>query len=410
MTKTKSALLSFAVIACAAASGSYAADHDPAAALSSIDKAEETLNILILGGTGFIGPHMVEYATARGHTVTLFNRGKTNVDLFPDVTKLVGDRDDNKGEGLNALRDADTHWDAVIDNSGYVVRPVLDSATVLKDKADRYLFISSISVYPDLSIKGLDEDDAVGTLDDPTVEQVTGETYGPLKAYCEQAVRDVFADGATIVRPGLIVGPGDPTDRFSYWPVRVSKGGEILAPGKPTDPVQFIDARDLARFCVTLLENDTPGTFNGCGPDHTVTIADMIHASKAAAGVDATITWVPADFLLEREIQPWGHLPMWAPGDGDAAGINTASNARAIEAGLVFRTPAQTIADTLDWFPGKRDSDRLRAGWSMEDEAAMLAEWKAAKDSDGGEDHAEGDDDHEGHDHGDDDDHAGHGH
>jgi 2'-hydroxyisoflavone reductase len=398
-----SRIVVFAVglIAWATASTALAGDPRPATDPSSIDEADKSLNILILGGTGFIGPHMVEYATARGHNVTLFNRGKTNSQLFPDVTKLVGDRDDNKGDGLAALRDSEMHWDAVIDNSGYITRHVRDSATILKDKADRYLFISSISVFPDLSIIGLDEDDAVGTLDDPEFDQVTGESYGPLKAYCEQAVRDAFGDGATIVRPGLIVGPGDPTDRFSYWPVRLSKGGEVLAPGNPDDPVQFIDARDLAAWCVYLLENDTGGTFNACGPDHTVTIAELIYASKAASGVDATITWVPADFLLERDIQPWGHLPVWAPGGGDAAGINTASNARAVEAGLVFRAPAQTIADTLAWFPGERENDNLRAGWPMEAEAEMLAEWHAY----------EAGEDHDGESDGDDaDEHAGHNH
>jgi 2'-hydroxyisoflavone reductase len=378
-----------------------AAGPAPSPDLASVPKAGKPLDILILGGTGFIGPHMVEYAVARGHHVTLFNRGKSRTDLFPEIPRLVGDRDDNKDEGLSALRDADTRWDAVIDNSGYVTRHVRDSATALKDKADRYLFISSISVFPDLSIKGLSEDDAVGTLEDPSVEQVTGQTYGPLKAYCEQAAREVFGDRATIVRPGLIVGPGDPTDRFSYWPVRIGRGGEVLAPGDPTDPVQFIDARDLARFCVTLLENDTGGTFNACGIGRTVTISELIETCKKASGSDATFTWVSAEFLLERGVQPWGHLPVWAPGDGDAAGINTASNALARQAGLVFRTPAETIADVLAWFPGERENDTLRAGWSVEDEADMLARWK---------DHQAGVDENDHGDHGDHDDHEGHDH
>lgn len=395
-------LFTFAAALFAGVATALAAGPAPALELTSVEKADEPLNILILGGTGFIGPHMVEYAVARGHHVTLFNRGKSHTDLFPDIPRLVGDRDDNKDEGLSALRDAETHWDAVIDNSGYVTRHVRDSATALRDKADRYLFISSISVFPDLSIKGLSEDDAVGTLDDPSVEQVTGETYGPLKAYCEQAVRGVFGDRATIVRPGLIVGPGDPTDRFSYWPVRISRGGEVLAPGEPDDPMQFIDARDLAKFVLTLLENDTGGTFNTCGIDRKVTISELIETCKKASGSDAAFTWVPADFLLERGVQPWGHLPVWAPGEGDAAGINTVINARAIKAGLTFRSPAQTIADVLAWFPGDREDDTLRAGWSMEDEADMLARWKrheAGEDDEPGDDDHDNHDDHEGHDH-----------
>lgn len=381
----------------AAVAAAFVSVFSTTPAHAGVEPAEKPLNILILGGTGFIGPHMVEYCQARGHHVTLFNRGRTNADLFPDLPKLFGNRDDNKDEGLSALRESGEHWDAVIDNSGYVPRHVRDSATILGEKADRYLFISSISVYPDLSIVGLSEDDAVGTLEDPSVEQVTGETYGPLKAYCEQEVRDVFGDRATIVRPGLIVGPGDPTDRFSYWPVRVSRGGEILAPGSPDDPVQFIDARDLARFCVTLLENGTDGTFNACGPAYTATIAELIYASKAAAGVDLEVTWVPAEFLLERGVQPWGQLPMWAPGEGEVAGINRASNARAVAAGLVIRPLTETLADTLAWFPGRRDNDTLRAGWPMEEEAAMLAQWKEHQA--GGEDHDGGDESHEGHDH-----------
>ena len=402
MFKTiRRSLAATATLACVAVSSSLAAGPAPALELTGVQPSDEPMDILILGGTGFIGPHMVEYAMARGHNVTLFNRGRTNADLFPEATKLVGDRDDNKDAGLSALRDADTHWDAVIDNSGYVTRHVRDSANVLKDKADRYLFISTISVYPDLSIVGLNEDSAVGTLDDPSVEQVTGETYGPLKAYCEQAVRDAFGEGATIVRPGLIVGPGDPTDRFSYWPVRISRGGELLAPGDSEDPVQFIDARDLAKFAVGLLESDTGGTFNACGPGETVTIGELIEACEKVSGAEVEKTWVPSEFLLEQGVQPWGQMPMWAPRVGDAAGINQASNKRAMKAGLTFRPMAQTIADVLAWFPGERESDQLRAGWPAEAEAAMLTAWET-NDADG-HDH-----DHDGHDH--DHDHDGHEH
>ena len=213
----------------------------------------QPLRILILGGTGFIGPHMVEWALARGHQITLFNRGRTNTNLFPKVEKLVGDRDG----ALDALETG--RWDAVIDNSGYVPRHVRDSAELLQDRAEQYLFISSISAYADFAQPGLDETYRLGTLADPGVEEVNAETYGPLKVLCERALAAAFGDNATIVRPGYIVGPGDSTDRWTYWPVRLAAGGHMLVPGTPADRVQLIDARDLARFVMAFSKPEPTG-------------------------------------------------------------------------------------------------------------------------------------------------------
>ena len=211
-----------------------------------VEKASKSLKILVLGGTQLIGPPLVEYAMERGHTVTLFNRGKTNTHLFPELEKLKGDRNDN----LTALEGR--KWDVVIDNSASVPRWVRDSAGLLKDSADLYLFTSSISVFAEFKKLGLNEDDPVAKLEDPTTEEITGETYGGMKALCEEEARKAFGDKAVVVRPGLIVGPLDPTDRFTYWPVRIEGGGEIMAPGNPTDAVQIIDARDLAHWFVHI--------------------------------------------------------------------------------------------------------------------------------------------------------------
>ncbi|MEM7277297.1 MAG: SDR family oxidoreductase [Pseudomonadota bacterium] len=305
-------------------------------------RTDETpsLNILILGGTGFIGPHMVRQALARGHTVTLFNRGKTNADLFPDVQTLIGDRDN----GLDALRGK--RWDAVIDNSGYVPRHVRDSAELLADSCDQYLFISSISAYADFEGAAIDEDYALGTMPDESVEQVTGETYGPMKALCEKAVQTVFGERSNIVRPGYIVGPGDKTDRWTYWPLRVERGGRMLVPGAPTDNVQFIDARDLAHFVVNALENKTPGVFNAVGPEQALDMQAMLTEMKRVSDADSTFEWVSPEKLEELEAT----FPIWSSADGEYGGAHTVSNQRAIAKGMTYRALATTIADTLAWW------------------------------------------------------------
>ncbi len=303
-------------------------------------KTTGSLNLLILGGTGFIGPHMVERALARGHKVTLFNRGKTNADLFPDVETLVGDRDGK----LDAL--AGKRFDAVIDNSGYVPRHVRDSAALLNETVGRYLFISSISAYADFETKGIDEDYAVATMPDETVEQITGETYGPMKALCEKAVSDVFGERATIIRPGYIVGPRDRTDRWTYWPLRVERGGEMLVPGEASDPVQFIDARDLARFTVAALEDDIAGTFNAVGPAETLTMESMLQSMRASTDSDVTLHWVDAARIEEQNVQ----FPIWASAVGEFGGAHQVSNARAVANGMSFRPLEETTTDTLAWW------------------------------------------------------------
>lgn len=333
--------------------------------------------LLVLGGTMFLGPEVVEAARARGWTVTLFNRGKTNPQLFPDLEKLHGDRDPSKGDGLKPLEGR--RWDAVVDTSGYVPRHVAASASLLAPGARQYLFVSTISVYAGYGKPGADESAAVGTLADGTVETVDGETYGPLKALCEQAAEKAMPGRTTIVRPGLIVGPNDPSDRFTYWPVRVARGGEVLAPGTPQDPTQFIDVRDLGTWIVSLLEKNRTGVFNATGPKEPLPIGELLASCKRVSGSDARFTWVPSDFLEAQQVAPWSDLPVWVPPVGDMAGFARVSVARALAAGLSFRPVDDTVRDTLAWWrtvPEERRS-RTRAGLAAAREAEVLAAWHA---------------------------------
>lgn len=332
--------------------------------------ADTPLNILILGGTGFLGPHQVRYAQQRGHTVTLFNRGRTNPHLFPGVEKLVGDRNDD----LTALEGRE--FDAVIDNSANIPRWVRQSCDVLQGNIGSYQYVSSISAYASHDIPNMDETADVGTLDDPTVERVTGQTYGPLKAYSEQAARDAFPDSHIVVRPGLIVGPGDPTGRFTYWPVRIDRGGETIAPGNPTDPVQFIDARDLARFQIKLAEDGATGTYNATGPNHPLSIAELLYGVRAVTTSDVRFTWVDADFLAEHEVYPWSNLPVWVPPTEPMRGFGSVNCDRAIAAGLTTMPLADTARDTLDWFKQlPEDRQRLGASLQPDKEQQVLAAW-----------------------------------
>ncbi|HEY0159562.1 MAG TPA: NAD-dependent epimerase/dehydratase family protein [Thermoanaerobaculia bacterium] len=336
--------------------------------------AAKPLRILILGGTGFIGPNQVRYAVARGHKVTVFNRGKTNPGSLPaGVEQLIGDRNGK----LDALKDR--QWDAVIDNPTTLPRWVRDAAAILKGNAEQYLFISTISVYADNSKPDMDEDTPTIKLDDPTVEEIKGETYGGLKALAEQEAQKAFPGKTTIVRPGLIVGAGDNSDRFSYWPARIARGGEVLAPGNPTDRVQFIDARDLGEWTIRLLEQKTYGVFNATGPEHPLTTAEMLYGIKAITTAGAQFTWVPAEFLEEQNVSPWMDMPVWIPPTGDTAGFGSRSIKRALAAGLTFRTLADTAQHTLDFWKG-RDAERnekVRAGIKPEREREVLAAWKA---------------------------------
>ncbi len=336
-----------------------------------IRRARNPLNILILGGTSLIGPAQVEYALARGHTITLFNRGRTNTHLFPEVEKLVGDRDND----IEALKGRE--WDVVLDNHPSIPRWVRMTAELLKDSVRQYVFVSSLSVYSDNSIIGMDENGPVATLDDPTIEQVTGATYGGLKVLCEQEAEKAFPGRATNIRPGLIVGPGDNSDRYTYWPVRIDRGGEVLAPGDPLDPVQVIDTRDLGQWMIHMVEDSIFGVFNATGPEKPLPIGEMLGSIKSAIDSNATFTWVNTDFLQEQGVRPWADMPAWFPPQDGMEGFGRFDCSKAIAAGLTFRPHEITARDTLAWHktrPEERQAN-LRAGISAEREAEVLEAW-----------------------------------
>jgi len=327
--------------------------------------------LLLLGGTAFLGPEIVQAAKARGWTITLFNRGKTNPGLFPELERLRGDRNGD----LKSLEGRT--WDVVIDTSGYVPRHVRDSATLLKD-AKQYVFISTLSVLADNREPGMDESAPVGKLEDETVEKVTGETYGPLKALCEQAAETAMPGRVTIIRPGLIVGPGDPTDRFTYWPVRVDRGGEVLAPGTPADPVQFIDVRDLAEWTMKAVDGGHVEIYHATGPERELGMGAVLEACKKGSGSDATFLWADADFLEAQKISAWSDMPIWVPPRGDSAGFSRVNCAKAIAKGLAFRPVGETAKNTLAWWKGQPEERRkkMRAGISPEREAEVLQAWR----------------------------------
>jgi 2'-hydroxyisoflavone reductase len=332
------------------------------------------MNILIIGGTKFLGRHLVESALARGHNVTLFNRGKTNPGLFPQVETILGDREHDI-EKLNGRA-----WDAVIDVAGYYPRIVRLSATSLERGVGRYVFISSISVYPDsiLNKIGIDENDPVGKIADETIEEITGESYGPLKALCEKKARDIFGDDRTlIIRPGLIVGPNDPTDRFTYWPVRVARGGEVLAPEKPNVPVQIVDVRDLSNFTIQLIEEKASGIYNATGPDHELTLGTMLDVCKQVSGSDATFTWAAVDFLKQHNVSEWSDMPVWIPDNVESAGFSRINISKAIKAGLKFRPLQDTVRDTIEWANTRPADHEWRAGLKPEREQELLNLLKA---------------------------------
>ena len=301
------------------------------------------MKLLILGGTKFLGRHLVEAALARGDEVTLFNRGQTNPDIFPGVERLRGERDG----GLDALRGR--RWDAVVDTSGYVPRVVRASAELLADAVDFYVCTSSGSVYADFREPN-DEGSPLATLADESVEEVTGETYGALKALCERAVEEAMPGRVLVARAGLIVGPYDPTGRFTYWTERVARGGEVLAPAPRERQVQFVDARDLAEWILRMAEGRRAGVFNASGPDYVLTMGRFLEGCREATSSDARFTWVGEQFLLEKGVQPWGELPLWIPESDERHRCFLAGNCdKAFAAGLTFRPLAETVRDTLAW-------------------------------------------------------------
>ncbi len=328
-----------------------------------------TLRILILGGTGFIGPHQVEYALRRGHAVTLFNRGITNSHLFPEVEKLRGDRNDD----LEALKGRE--WDVVFDNAAMDPEWVRLSAGVLKDSVQQYLFVSTLSVFADDGVVGQDEQSVLALYDEEADEAVTGSAYGGRKVLCEQAAEEVFPGRATVIRPSIITGPGDPTMRFPYWPIRINRGGEVLVPGEYADPIQIIDARDLAEFAVSLCERSVPGIFNSSGPAYPM--GRMLDDIKVGLGSDATFTWTPEEFLEEqevlRQINGLASTAVRVPG---LEGYNQYNVDKALGAGLTIRPIGVTARDTVDWFEAMPEEGR-RGGRTLshERELELMAAW-----------------------------------
>jgi 2'-hydroxyisoflavone reductase len=326
------------------------------------------MRLLVLGGTVFAGRHLVELALERGHDITLFHRGQTGTGLFPELERVRGERAGNL-EGLRGLR-----FDAVVDTSGYLPADVERSAGLLAETAGRYLFVSSRSVYADHSVPGANEDSPIGELPEGALDDaVTGESYGPLKARCERAVRAAFGDRTVILRPGLIVGPHDPTGRFTYWPQRIAEGGDALAPEPPEQPIQVVDARDLAAFALDLLERGAGGTFDVVSPAGMLTLGGVIDACRQASTAGSQIVWVAEEFLLERGVEPWSEIPLWTPGP-DFAGFQRSDVSRALAAGLHIRPIAETVNDTLRW---TREHDSPRGDALTRDrEAELLAEWR----------------------------------
>lgn len=330
------------------------------------------MKLLILGGTVFLGRALAEQALARGHEVTLFNRGQRNPGLFPEAEKLRGDRDGDL-ESLKGRR-----WDAAIDTSGYIPRAVRASAELLADSVEHYTFVSSISVYADTSEPGMDETAPVATIEDPTVEQVTGETYGPLKALCEQAAEAAMPGRTLIARPGLIVGPHDPTDRFTYWVERIARGGPFLAPEPRSMSFQVIDVRDLAAWMLDQAERRRAGAYHLTGPAERVSLARFLELGRDELNRDAEPVWVSEQFVLEQGVTPWIELPLWLPVESNPEnrGLMEVSIAKALGAGLALRPLAETIRDTAAWAASLPADRQTRAGLAPERERELLRLWR----------------------------------
>ena len=354
---------------------------------ASPGRARAPLNILILGGTGFTGPEQVDYALARGHRVTLFNRNKTRPGMFKGKVheELVGDLNSD----TSAL--AGKSFDVVIDNPTTAPAWVRNVAQQLKGRVKHYIFISTTSTYGnDQSAIGLNEDSPTAVLpsdiDPYTLDpQLLSRHYGPLKVLAEKEVQKHYAGSWTVIRPCLIVGPLDRTDRFTWWPARIAQGGEVLAPDKPDDPCQYIDSRDLAEWTVRVAEARELGLFNAIGPAHPFTIAEMLYGVRAVTTQPTRFTWVPWEFLQQHQVRPWRDMTVWQPPYGRTAGYQRRSAAKAIAKGLTFRPHAVTAKDTLDWHltrPLEEQQATLEGkinGIGMKREAEVLAAWHARK-------------------------------
>jgi len=350
-----------------------------------IAPAPKPLNILILGGTGFTGPFQVKYALSRGHKVTVFNRGRTHPGELPkEAEQLIGDRNGQ----LDALKGR--KWDVCIDNPTTLPVWVRDAAQVLKGNIDRYVFISTISVFSDNSKPGMDESGPLAKYEGADAMAETQATlranlglYGPLKVQSEMEAEKQFPNKALIIRPGLIVGPGDESDRFNYWPVRIDRGGEVMAPGTPNDPVQFIDARDLAEWTIRMAEQGATGIYNATGPDYKLTIGKMLEDIKTGIKSNAKFTWVSADFLATQKVRGWSDMPVWVAPRPQNLGFAQISIKKALSKGLTFRPVGNTAQATLEWFkkqPAERQA-KMKAGLSAEREAEVLAAWHATQKS-----------------------------
>ena len=327
------------------------------------------MRILVLGGTVFLGRALTETALAAGHAVTHFNRGRSG-EPYEGVTTIVGDRatvDERTFAG---------EWDAVVDTSGYHPAAVRRSVAALADRSPRYVFVSSISAYASFDAQSVDEDSPLAPPPDPLPESMTMETYGALKAMCEGVVRERYGENALVIRPGLIVGPHDRSDRFTYWPVRIARGGRVLAPGRPGRRTQFIDVRDLGDWIVRLVENGASGIFNATGPREPVAMQAVLDECRAVSGSDARFEWLADDFLVAEGVGAWMELPLWIPeSDSSSRGLMNTSIDRALAAGLTFRPLAQTISGTLQWAGTRASSHEWKAGLGADREAALLARW-----------------------------------
>lgn len=340
-------------------------------------ESRKAMKLLILGGTGFIGPPMVRYAVERGHEVTIFTRGRSKSDV-PGVEHLVGDRSGD----LDALKGRT--WDAVLDNNARDYRWVELTTELLKDRAEQYLFVSSISAYAGeaTGYEYIDQPwgepaiDIGSPLAQPGDDFKPGDElpYGPTKAMSEEVAHAAFPQRTTVVRPGFIVGPGDPTDRFTYWPVRIDRGGEVLAPGDGTDPVQFIDVRDLCEWMVRLVENRTYGNFNGVGIGSPMSMAEMLYGMRAVTTSDVRFNWVPVSFLREHDVTSYFDMPIWIPGDP----MSSVDNSHAMASDLTFRSLATTAADTLAWHKTRpmEAQAELQIGIKADREKQVLVAWK----------------------------------